>query len=152
MSTGRVRSRVCCHTLLVALAIQGVTPDADDLASAWLINQFQAVASSEHGCALCVAVASNDECGPCRPNTSRDLRVPCQHDTEEESPDEAAVPADSKAAGVTVVCVRKGGAASRIGTLRVQRHAHRRSRTISITQFGFPQPAELALRLCRMTC
>jgi hypothetical protein len=52
MGQGRLHTLICLHTLLIATAIQGITPDAQDLASLkplWMLSRMLAAPDAMSG-------------------------------------------------------------------------------------------------------
>jgi hypothetical protein len=151
MGKGRKPGSICLHTLLVAVAIQGVTPDAYDLASLRLPQVLEAVIgrtlSWAHGSSPSGCVPLHPEAVP--PSSSSE---PWSGEEQESTPDEPGVSAEPIEIGLPF---HKRSQPFRLKSARVGRPGrptrsglHRLTRRPGSITTG----SGLIHSLCRLTC
>jgi hypothetical protein len=124
--SNRRRSRPICLCLL-SFALQAITPDAHDLASAMLPRLLSALASREAATAVLVSVGSNDLEPESAPLGGGSL--PSGADDQSRQPDEVCLPGARQA---SMIVIRLGAGSDRWslfshGSEQALPHAGRRS-------------------------
>jgi hypothetical protein len=151
MGKRRKPGSICLHTLLVALAIQGVTPDAYDLASLKLPQVLEAVngrtASWANGSSPVACIFLRPEAEPPSPTSE-----PWGGEDQESTPDELGVSAGLMRYGLSL---HKPGKPLKLKSVKADRPGqtsrsglHRFTRRRGSIGTG----SGLIHSLCRLTC
>jgi hypothetical protein len=149
MFMGWNRKAICLHIVLVAVAIQGVTPDPSDLASEWLYSWAgRAIA---HEIVAVNDVSSHDGSRHRDWFSTPSGSLPNDDDCHDDMPDEVCVPAQAQAFG----SARDSGKSSRLIPLAADSIA-RVSRPNHVVLSGTsipPHPTGTLIHsLCRLIC
>jgi hypothetical protein len=148
MGQGRRLRSICLRAVLIALAVQGVTPDGSDLASPWLFGRLldpSAVDGSPRP-------DSDDAVPEGGATTAGAGDLPAGPETGDEAPDEVCVPV--RPARPRFLCRKRGGTsllwlepAGPSGRLRPDPVRTPAPRAVAVAR-----GIRLTVSLCRLTC